>query len=130
MHAQATLAYFNMRNAKCLQSRQRYQQVINPSPANTHSQHLKYLNVYIFKELIILCKSNIVRFDTCVTKTSPFWHKNLAVVRNRGLTALVIAFDMDLTEKKITQKSYDGLITLMIYLTVTWEFTYWGLGTM
>ena len=37
----------------------------------------------------------------------PFCHKNLTVVRNGGLTALVIAFDMALTETEFEPKKID-----------------------
>ena len=37
----------------------------------------------------------------------PFCHKKLIVVRNGGLTALVIAFDMALTENELGPKKID-----------------------
>ena len=37
----------------------------------------------------------------------PFGHKNLTVVRNGGLTELVIDFDMALTENKFGPKKID-----------------------
>ena len=37
----------------------------------------------------------------------PFCHKNVTVVRNGGLTALVIAFDMALTENEFVPKKID-----------------------
>ena len=43
----------------------------------------------------------------------PFCHTNLTVVRNGGLTALVIAFDMVLTEKEKIDR-IDDLAALVI----------------
>ena len=37
----------------------------------------------------------------------PFCHKNVTVVRNGGLSALVIAFDMALTENEFGPKKND-----------------------
>ena len=37
----------------------------------------------------------------------PFCHKNVAIVRNSGLTALVIVFDMALTENGFGPKKID-----------------------
>ena len=37
----------------------------------------------------------------------PFCHKNVAVVRNDGLIALVIVFDMALTENEFGPKKID-----------------------
>ena len=37
----------------------------------------------------------------------PLCHKNVTVVRNGGLTALVIAFDMALTENEFEPKKID-----------------------
>ena len=37
----------------------------------------------------------------------PFCHKNLTVVRNGGLAALVIAFDIALTETEFGPKKID-----------------------
>ena len=37
----------------------------------------------------------------------PFCHKKLTVVRNGGLTALVIAFDMALSENEFGPKKID-----------------------
>ena len=48
----------------------------------------------------------------------PFCHKNVTVVRNGGLTALVIAFDMALTENEFGPKKIDrndDLTTLVIW---------------
>ena len=39
----------------------------------------------------------------------PFCHKNLTLVWNSGLTALVIAFDMALTENKFGLKKIDRI---------------------
>ena len=47
----------------------------------------------------------------------PFCHKKLTVVRNGGLTALVIAFDMALTENEFVPKKIvrnDDLTALVI----------------
>ena len=62
-----------------------------------------------FSEILIL---------TAVTRMNlPFCHKSKTIVRNGGLTAFVLVFDMALTENKFEPKKIDrngGLTAFMI----------------
>ena len=47
---------------------------------------------------------------TAMTRLNlPFCHKNFTLVQNSGLTALVIAFDMALTENEFGPKKIDRI---------------------